>query len=86
MQEQWRIVMEPQERGIVAKLEFPLPECREEFEAAVHALDYRSVLWDLDQWLRNKIKHGSEHDEATLEVVRKYLHECLDDHNLNLLD
>ena len=36
--------MEQQERGIVAKLEFPLPECREEFEVASHAMDIKGVV------------------------------------------
>ena len=39
--------MSEPERGVVAKLEFPLPECRVEFKAAAHALDFKSVLWDV---------------------------------------
>ena len=76
--------MEQQERGIVAKLEFPLPECREEFEIAAHAMDIKGVLWDFDEWLRSKVKYGSEFDEKTLEAVREHLYECLEQRNVRL--
>ncbi len=76
--------MEKQERGIVAKLEFPLPECREEFEMAAHAADIKGVLWDFDEWLHQKIKHDSEFDDDTLKAVRSYLYECLEHRNVIL--
>ncbi len=76
--------MEQQERGIIAKLEFPLPECREQFAMAAHALDIKSVLWDLDEWLRNNLKHSSDFDEETLAAVGKHLYECLEQHNVRL--
>jgi len=76
--------MEQQEIGIIAKLEFPLPECQEQFEMAAHAFDIKSVLWDFDEWLRSKLKHSSDFDEETLAAVRKQLYECLEHHNVRL--
>ena len=76
--------MKQQERGIVAKLEFPLPECREEFELAAHAMDIKGVLWDFDEWLRRQVKYGSELDEKTLDAVRKQFYECLEERNVQL--
>ena len=76
--------MQNADRGPVAKLEFPLPECREEFELAIHGVDFRAALCDLDAWLRNEIKHGSQHDKKALEAVRGHLHECLESHNVEL--
>ena len=73
-------------RGVVVKMEFPLPECREEFEMASHGADYKSVLRELDEWLRGKVKHGSQYDNETLKAIRDYLYECMDDRNLTLHD
>jgi hypothetical protein len=81
--------MKQQERGIVAKLEFPLPECREEFELASHAMDIKGVLWDFDEWLGSKVKYGSEFDaldEKTIEAVREHFYECLEQRNVRLYE
>ena len=41
-------------------LAFNLPEEREEHETAVNAMEYRSVLYELDQYLRSCVKHNIE--------------------------
>ncbi len=74
------------ERGVVVTMEFPLPECREEFEAASHGADYKAVLQELDEWLRREIKHGSQYDHKALDAARTYLYECLEGRNLTLHD
>uniref|UniRef100_A0A6M3JIB5 Uncharacterized protein n=1 Tax=viral metagenome TaxID=1070528 RepID=A0A6M3JIB5_9ZZZZ len=59
---------------------FNLPKQRVEFELAYHGADYHSVLWDLDQQLRNWLKYGHEFTEAgaALEAVREKLHGLMD--------
>lgn len=76
--------MEQQERGVIAKLEFPLPECQDQFEMAAHAFDIKSVLWDFDEWLRGKLKYTDDFDGDTLTAVRKELHRCLEQYNVRL--
>lgn len=41
-----------------AFLQFRLPEEAAEHLTAVHAEDYRAVLWEFDEWLRAQLKHG----------------------------
>jgi hypothetical protein len=68
------------------KLEFNLPEEQSEFEAAVKSLDWKYSVLEIDQFLRNKLKHGHEYktpDEA-LEETRKQLRNLILDNNLNL--
>jgi hypothetical protein len=44
-------------------LEFNLPEEHVDFQTAVKASDYKSFVWEFDQWLRSKIKY----DDLTTE-------------------
>ena len=46
-----------------AKLTFDLPEESHEWENALQGSKMRSTLWDLDQWLRSKIKYEDLNDE-----------------------
>ena len=67
-----------------ATLNFNLPEDQSDFELASHAGQWHDVVWDLDQFLRSKTKHGNEYktaDEA-LEAIRKELHDKLAENNL----
>lgn len=69
-----------------AKLEFNLPEEQTEFELAVNASKYHSVLWDLDQYLRGIVKYNSDVEQLskadTCEIVRDYLHELMNDNGV----
>jgi len=71
-----------------AILEFDLNEEQYEFEQAVNAGKFRSVLWDLDQFLRNKTKYAS--DDTTEEQLSAYyslrdeLHKLMEEHNITL--
>jgi len=68
--------------------EFDLNEedVREEFEDAYHGGDWKLVVWDLDQTLRNSIKFGNSYktvDEA-LEDVRKEIYDTINEYGLSL--
>lgn len=68
-----------------ATLTFKLPEETSEHQTAVHALDWKLVVYEVDMYLRNKLKHG--HDLKTadqaLEAVRDYLWSECKDRNLD---
>lgn len=69
-------------------LEFNLtdPDEAEQFKLAVHAQEMKSVLWDLDQWLRNKIKYSDFPEEVidALQNTRDELYSLLQDESINL--
>ncbi|MFW6121241.1 MAG: hypothetical protein ACOC80_10150 [Petrotogales bacterium] len=64
-----------------AKLEFDLPE--EEFELfqATHAWMLTSIIWDMDEWLRNRIKHF---DRDEFQEVREELINIVESYNLSM--
>jgi len=55
-----------------AVLKFDLPDEQSDFDAAVHGREALSVLWEIDQYCRGLLKHGSPTaEEARLaEEVR----------------
>ena len=55
-----------------AILEFDLPEDKEEFEVASKAMDWSILAWDIDQFIRNKIKYEQDRD-GVLQLVRNEL-------------
>ena len=55
-----------------AILEFNLPEEEEEFNAANKAMDWALLAWDIDQFIRNKIKYEQDRD-GILQLVRDRL-------------
>lgn len=58
-----------------ATLSFSLPTEREEYDAAFYGFDWKCVVDELDQFLRNKLKyeeHPKQVGEA-LAMVRKQL-------------
>lgn len=71
-----------------ATLEFNLPEDREEHQVAVHSVDLYLSLWDIDQWLRGKVKYseGKEWNnyEDALDATRTQLREIMASRNINL--
>ena len=68
-----------------AILEFNLPADEEQFDAANRGMDWALVAWEIDQLLRNKLKHEEHvHDtRKTLEEIRKILNNMLVDKGLN---
>lgn len=69
-----------------ATLEFNLPEENEEFETASNAWKYKSVLWEMDNYLRNKLKYeelkGEEY--VAYEQVREHLWSLINEENVTL--
>ena len=58
-----------------AILEFNLPEDKEEFDVASRGMDWALLAWDMDQFIRNKIKYEQNRDDV-LQLVRDKLN-CL---------
>ena len=55
-----------------AILEFELPDDKVEFDAASKAMDWALLVWDIDQFIRNKIKYEQDRD-GVLQLVRNEL-------------
>jgi hypothetical protein len=69
-----------------AILEFDLPEDNCNHILAVHAMDFALLAWDLDQYLREKLKYGHQFTDAddALEAIREFLHDQLIDRQISL--
>ena len=66
-----------------AILEFNLPEDEEQFNVASKGMDWALVVWDIDQLLRNKLKHGAPtHHVHLLEELRDTLNNLVEDKGL----
>ena len=66
-----------------AILKFNLPEDKEEFDVASKGMDWALVAWDIDQLLRNKLKHGAPtHHVHLLEELRDRLNGMIIDKGL----
>ena len=70
-----------------AILEFDLPEDKEEFEAASKAVDWSILAWDIDQYIRNRLKYQTEKLDTSsakeeLELLRNELHVLMEDSEL----
>ena len=70
-----------------ATLEFNLPEDDHEFQMAIGGSKFHSVLWDMDQYLRGKIKYApndmSEEVLNTWQHCREQLHEFMASYNVS---
>lgn len=67
-------------------LTFDLPEDKDDHTLAIHGSDFYLAIWDLDQWLRSKLKYGHDYktvDDA-LEEAREQLHGFLEDRGVSL--
>ena len=58
-----------------AILEFNLPEDKEEFDVTSRGMDWALLAWDIEQFIRNKIKYEQDSD-GVLQLVRDKLN-CL---------
>jgi hypothetical protein len=71
-----------------AILKFNLPEEQDEFELANSGGKFYTVLWELDQYLRNKVKYPAEdaHNEYTnaMDEARTELWKLLEAYHLDL--
>jgi molecular chaperone GrpE (heat shock protein) len=71
-----------------AILKYNLPEEQDDFELAANARKYYSILWDIDNYMRARIKYASEdtpeiYSEA-IQMVRDELWSLMNQHNLDL--
>lgn len=64
-----------------AILEFNLPDDKIEYEIANKAQAYHTTLWEIDQYMRNTIKHGNcdfkDKEIKTVEKLRKIFLELM---------
>lgn len=65
--------------------EFDSVEEVDEIRTALDGVRWVSVVWDLDQYLRNKVKHCPDNEDFyAYEAIRNKLHSLLQESNLNL--
>jgi hypothetical protein len=80
-------IFKPLENDMKAILKFNLPEEADDFKLATQSSDMYSVLWELDQWLRKKIRYSEDMSEDTYtayEDCRKQLYELMENSNIKL--
>lgn len=60
---------------VKGKLEFDLPEDQENFDCALMGVEYYSVLYRLDNLLRNHLKHGHKFKTAdkAIQSIRDWV-------------
>lgn len=65
--------------------EFDSIEEANEIRTALDGGRWVSVVWNLNQYLRNKVKHCPDgEDPETYQAVRDKLRDTLEEYNLNL--
>lgn len=71
-----------------AILEFNLPDENYEYLNAINGTKFRSVLWDLDQWMRAKLKFEDLSDGAydAIKETRDQLQALLQDENIDIYE
>ncbi len=70
-----------------ATLEFNLPEEAQEFRTAINGWKFKSVLNEINDDLRSKIKWQDDMPDEVrqaLQAVRDDMHQRLSDHNINI--
>ncbi len=71
-----------------AILEFNLPDDESEFRDAVNGGSWKYAMWKVDQELRSRTKYApdtmSDETYKALEEVRDFLHQTLNQLELNL--
>ena len=70
-----------------AILEFNLPDDKTEFDTASKAMDWAILAWDIEQYIRNRLKYQTEKLDTSsankeLELLRNELHELMEDNGL----
>jgi hypothetical protein len=68
-----------------AKLTFDLPEEQEEFNDAINGSAFKSVVWELDQYMRSELKHGELTGDVHEKVqeIRDELHSIMNEHKVS---
>ena len=73
-----------------AILEFELPDDKVEFDTASKAMDWAILAWDMEQFIRNRLKYQTEKLETSsaeeeLQLLRNELHHQMEDSGLQFL-
>ena len=73
-----------------AILKFDLPDDKTEFEAATKSMDWAILAWDIEQYIRNRLKYQTEKLDTSsakeeLELLRHELHSLMEDSGLQFL-
>ena len=73
-----------------AILKFDLPDDKTEFEAATKSMDWAILAWDMEQYIRNRLKYQTEKLDTSsakeeLELLRNELHSLMEDSGLQFL-
>ena len=73
-----------------ATLEFNLPEDEEQFNVASKAMDWSILAWDIDQYIRNRLKYQTEKLDTSsakeeLELLRNELRDLMEESGLQFL-
>lgn len=79
--------MKKKTQKMKAQLTFNLPEEQEEFETANNGWKYQSVLWDLNEFLRSKMKYDDKITDVQYDIydeVRSKIWEFLNEKNITL--
>lgn len=69
-----------------AVLEFNLPEEQDDFDTASNGWKYRSIIHDIDNFLRNKMKYEElpEEQYTAYDKVRSELWNLINEHTLDI--
>ena len=70
-----------------AILEFDLPEEEEQFSAANKGMDWALLNWDIEQYIRNRLKYQTEKLDTSsakeeLELLREKLYDIMAENGL----
>lgn len=69
-------------------IEYNLPEEQDEFDQTNNAEKYYAVLWDIDQYMRNKVKYASDDTpplyQEAIQMVRDEFWRLMREYNLDL--
>ena len=73
-----------------AILKFDLPDDKTEFEAATKSMDWAILAWDIEQYIRNRLKYQSEKLDTSsakeeLELLRNELRFQMEESGLQFL-
>ena len=73
-----------------AILKFALPDDKTEFEAATKSMDWAILAWDIEQYIRNRLRYQTEKFDTSsakeeLELLRNELHSLMEDSGLQFL-
>ena len=73
-----------------AILKFALPDDKTEFEAATKSMDWAILAWDIEQYIRNRLRYQTEKLDTSsakeeLDLLRNELHSLMEDSGLQFL-